>query len=222
MRFIIEFDGPVMDVRPVYYREHCEVTAELGWSYLDESAFWRTTRTKGEDPSLLPGARPVKLKHYLARFSERLEDDDVVSQYKPHHGVDGVLERLAREGPCCLITLGANLRARQHVLDEADLARFFAKAEKLDPDPRRRPGELKALAAGDPRTVVVASTDSLVRAAGLADLFTVAVTSGCCAARRLHQAGADVVYSHLGALSESLATGSRDLIRAGLLPPPSP
>ena len=220
MRFIIEFDGPIIDVRSVYYRVHCEVTAELGWSNLDEPTFWRTLRTKGEDPSLLPGARPIKLKHYLARLRERLEDDDVVSQYRPHHGIDGVLEKLARAGPSCLITLGANLPARQRVLDETGLARFFVEAEKLHPDPRRRPGELKALAAGNPRTLVVGSTDSLIRASRAAELFTVAVASGSCAARRLHQAGADVVNSGLSALAESLASGGRDLIRAGLLPPP--
>ena len=220
VRFIIEFDGVIFDLRAVYYEAHRTIAAEVGWSRLDEPTFWRLTRTKGRDADLLPGAAPVKLKQYFARFTEKLEDDDMIARYTPQPDVDGVLDDLAQRGTCCATTLGGNLAARHRALDQANLTRFFTAVEKLDPDPRRRPAELKVLAAGDPRTVVVASTDYLIRAAGQADLFTVGVSSGFCAARRLHQAGADIVYPNMDALAESLALGGQDLIRAGLLPQP--
>ena len=220
VRIIIEFDGPIIDIRRVYYQAHRDIATEVGWSRLDEPTFWRLTRTKGQDAQLLPGAGPIKLKHYFARFRERLEDDDLVSQYSPHNGVETVLAGLAREGSCSLVTLGANLDARRRVLDHVNLSVFFTQIRKLDPDPRRRPAELKILTADYARTVVVASTDALIRAAGAAELFTVGITSGPCAAPRLYQAGADVVYARIDQLAASLASGAPDLIRAGLLPPP--
>ena len=62
MRFIIEYDGPIIDVRPVHYRAFRAVVGELGWSCLDEPTYWRLVRTKGQDANLLPGAKPVKTK----------------------------------------------------------------------------------------------------------------------------------------------------------------
>ena len=161
-----------------------------------------------------------ELLETVKALRERLEDDDLVSQYSPHNGIETVLAKLAREGSCSLVTLGVNLGARRRVLDHVHLSPFFTQIQKLDPDPRRRPAELKILATDDPRTVVIASTDSLIRAAGSAELFTAGIASGPCAAPRLHRAGADVVYARIDELAASLASGAPDLIRAGLLPPP--
>jgi phosphoglycolate phosphatase-like HAD superfamily hydrolase len=95
---------------------------------------------------------------------------------------------------------------------------LFKQFERLDPDPRRRPAELKILAKASPRTIVVSASDALVRSAGSAELITVGISSGNCTGPRLHQAGASVVYKELAELVESLQTGARDLVQAGLLP----
>ena len=220
MIFIIEFDGPIIDIRPVYYRLHRETAEEVGWSWLDERTFWRLTRAKGREANVLPDARPSKLKEYRARFGERLEGDLTVEQYSPHAGIDQALDGLTRRGSPCLITLGANLSARRRVLHHTGLTRYFTKLETLNSDPRRRPGELRVLAANERRTLVVASTDSVIRAASQAGLFTVGIASGSCADARLHQAGADVVYPDIHRLVTSLSSGGHEMIRAGLLPPP--
>ena len=220
MKFIIEFDGPLVELRRVYHEVHREIAAGVGWSARDEATFWRLTRTKGRDANLLPGARPIKLEEYHRRFDGRLEDDAIIGQYAPHANIKGVLNDLMKYGTCHLITLGANVAARIRVLDSAGLTRRFTGGTALNPDPRRRPAELRALAENDPRTVVAASSAPAIRAAGQVDLFAVGIGSGASTPARLHQAGADIVYPDLAGLHASLACGAGDLIRAGLLPPP--
>ena len=220
MTFIIEFEGVIIDLRPVYYRLHQRIAEEVGWSCLDERTFWRLTRTKGRDANVLPEARPSKLKDYRARFNEGLDGDSTIDQYALHNGTLEALNTLAKRGPCGLITGGINLPARRRVVERTGLTRYFTLMQTLDPNPRGRPDQLQALAADDQRAVVVASTDSVIRAADQAGLFTAGVASGSNAGSRLHQAGAHVVYPDIHGLVESLSCGAGDMIRAGLLPPP--
>jgi phosphoglycolate phosphatase-like HAD superfamily hydrolase len=107
-------------------------------------------------------------------------------------------------------------------LGRCGLARFFTGVNALDLDPRRRPAQLKSLAGSDAVTIVVGSTDVMLRSASAAELFLVGISSGPCIAARLHQAGATVVYLTLGILLDSLCFGATDLIRAGLRPLPLP
>ena len=119
-----------------------------------------------------------------------------------------------------MVTLGANRSARREWIAGTAWASLVGRMEKLSDDPRRRGAELRALSEGDPRTLVIAADESIIRAAGNAELFSVGVASGSCVPARLHQAGADIVLTDLAELADSLATGAQDLIRAGLLPLP--
>ena len=220
MRFIIEFEGPIVDVADVYYRLHRDIATELGWSRLDQSTFWRITRREGRGANVLPGAKPAKVEKYHMRLAECLESDAAVEGYQPQPAIDDALTTLARYGACTTVTIGTNAGARRRVLDRANLSRHFLCAQSLHVDPRRRPGELRALAEGDERTVVAAASETVIRAAGGADLFTVGITSGPCTATRLHRAGAAIVYNDLHKLAASLSAGAEDMIRVGLLPPP--
>lgn len=222
MHFLIEFEGPIVDIAPVYHGVHREVAAEVGWSSLDQSTYWRTIRTQGLIADVLPGAKPAKLSAYLSRFASRVEQDDVVEQCLPQQDVDAALAAIKRHGSGNVITLGSNIDARQRVLEQHGLASYFPGTPSLNADPRRRPGELRALAGDDRRTVVAAANDALIRAAGEADLFAVGMTCGVSGARRLFQAGAALVYRDLDQLVESLKTGAVDMIEAGLLPAPLP
>jgi phosphoglycolate phosphatase-like HAD superfamily hydrolase len=220
MRFIIEFEGPIVDVADVYYRLHRDIATELGWSRLDQSTFWRITRREGRGANVLPGAKPAKVKKYHMRFAERLDSDAAVEGYQPQPAIDGALAALSRYGACTTVTIGANAGARQRVLDRANLSSHFLRAQSLAVDPRRRPGELRALAEGDERTVVAGASEAVIRAAAAADLFAVGITSGPCTATRLHRAGAAIVYNDLQELAASLSAGAEDMLRVGLLPPP--
>ena len=66
MHLILEIDGPVLDVAPVWHRLHLEVVAAVGWSALDQATFWRLTRKHGREADLLRGAKPIKLKEYYS------------------------------------------------------------------------------------------------------------------------------------------------------------
>jgi phosphoglycolate phosphatase-like HAD superfamily hydrolase len=220
VRIIIEFDGPIIDVGPVHYQIYREVAAEVGWSRLDQATYWSMIRTRGRDAVVLPGAKPVKLAAFWNRFDRRVEEDDVIARYEPHPEVKEALETIVRHGRCCLITIGPNLAARERLLDRMHLGDALTQMERLDADPRRRPGELRTLGASDRRVLVIAGSDTVARSAGQAELLPVGISSGPCTAARLRRARADIVYSGLHQLAESLRSGAKDLIQAGLLPPP--
>ncbi len=220
MRFIIEFDGPVFDIAPLYYQAHRNAATEVGWSRLDQGTFWRLTRKDGQYAAVLPGASPAKMKSYYARFLDSLETDAAVESCQPHPEMDGTLAGLARYGASFLVTTGENIAARREVVERFGLSPHFEQVEKLNGDPRRRPAELRALAGNDERAVVVAAGEAVIRAAGFADLLAVGIACGACAQTRLHQAGVDVLFRDLGELGSSLRTGGSELIRAGLLPFP--
>lgn len=219
MRFLIEFEGVLTDVAKTWYQAYRDVAEELGWARIDEATYWRLTRAKGREGNILPGAKAVKIEAYHARFAQRLDEDDLLESYSITSGAAATLTSLAEQGGIGLVTLGANVEARRRWLDGKGLSAFGAKLTGLTTDPRQRPGELATLTQGERRTVVVACTDSLVRSASAAELFTVGLTKGPCTARRLQQAGADVVYGELTELLAELDTGAGELIAAGLLPP---
>ena len=220
MRLLIEFDGLVIDLAPVWYDVHKAVTVALGWSSLDQGTYWRLTRKQGRDADVLPGARSGKVEDYHRRFDEQVESDDVLARATLHEDVRDTIMALRKHADLVMITTGSNLAARQAVLDRNQLGPLFEQAVKLDPDPRRRPAEMRVLAGGDPRTIVAATTETVLRAAGASDLFALGVSSGACLPARLHQAGAAVVFRDLSDLTDTLATGAPDLVRAGLLPAP--
>ncbi|MEE9297152.1 MAG: hypothetical protein V3W34_19605 [Phycisphaerae bacterium] len=219
MNLIIEIDGPVLDVAPLWYRLHREVAAAVGWSALDQATFWGLTRKQGREARLLPGAKPLKLKKYHARFDERLEADEILEGHEPHETIDRVLASLSTKGSLSLVTLGSNVPARRAVLERYNLLRFADRIEGLDADPRRRPSELRTLADDDKRSLVAAASDSLVRAAAEAGILAVGVPRGPCSPERLYRAGADIVYKDLESLRAAIVEGSEELTRAGLLPP---
>ena len=219
MNFIVEIDGPVLDVAPAWFRAHREAAAKVGWAALDRPTFWRLTRKQGREANLLRGAKPVKIKAYHTDFDERLETDEIVSACEPHEEIDRVLASLASKGSVRLVTLGSNVDARRAILERHDLMRCVDRFERLTDDPRKRPSELRLLVAGEPRSLVVASSDSLVRAAGEVGVAMVGVPRGPCSADRLHRAGADVMFRDLEDVWEAVVEGSEALERAGLLPP---
>jgi len=218
MKFIIEFDGVLTDVRSSYYEAHRRVAESLGWSRLDESTFWRTLRSKGRDGVYLRGARMgLADKHYPA-FEQECEREEILAACEPMEGTVECLKHLSRHGTLMAVTMGPNVGARRALAERGGLIRHLEVLEGLDSNPRRRPGELTALSEGDRRAIIVASTDSLIRAAAQTELLKIGISTGVCSIRRLHQAGADLVYSELTALAESLDSGATDLIEAGLLP----
>ena len=220
MRFVVQLDGVVLDQAEALYEAHRRAAGEVGWSTLDQRTFWRMLRKDGREADFLRGAKPPKVAAYATRFDEVVEEDEVVALLRPHDDVAGLLADLSTRGATVGVTMGSNLMGRKAILEASKLAHLFGDVHALDPDPRRRPGQFRVLGGEDARTIVVASSDMLVRSSSSAELFTVGIASGDCSDQRLHQAGASIVYRTLAELVESLETGGQDLVRAGLLPPP--
>lgn len=230
MTFVVQLDGVVFDTAEAFYEAHRRAAGEVGWSTLDQRTFWRMTRKQGGEANFLRGAKPPKQAAYTARFVEALETDEVITRLHPHDGIRALLADLAARGSVVGVTLASNLERRLAILDESKLAGAFtdqprraggsARVHTLDPDPRRRPEQIRVLADGDARAIVVAASEVIVRSASAAEMFTVGIASGDCSDERLHQAGATIVYRTLAGLVESLQSGGQDLIRVGLLPPP--
>lgn len=220
MRFVVQLDGVVLDLAEAFYEAHRRAAGEVGWSTLDQRTFWRMTRKQGNEANFLRGAKPQKLATYAARFVEVVEADEMIALFRSHEGVQEQLADLSARGSVIGVTLGSNLKRRRAILDESKLAGAFTEVHSLDPDPRRRPGQIRVLTDGNARAIVVAASEVMVRSASSAEMFTVGIASGDCSNERLHQAGATIVYRTLAELVDSLQTGGQDLIRAGLLPPP--
>jgi len=218
MRFIIELDGPIFDIAAAHYTAYHEVAGELGWSRLDQTTYWRLVRTKGREADLLPGARPIKVEHYYQAFPSSFESDGNLSKLTPQDDVRTVLAGIAKHGTLAGVTLGTNVKTREMLLDRADLAPLFTDVVALASNPASRATELRSLSGGDPRAVVVAATDELVRSAETSELFCVAISGGTCSKPRLHRASPGVVFTSLAGLLDALETGAAELIDAGLLP----
>ncbi len=220
MRFIIELDGVISRVGDAWYAAHQTATQSVGWSQLDQATFSRLTRTQGRDANLLPGARPIKIAEYWTRFDQLTETDEWLAGLPLQERAAESVSLLAERGSIVFVTVGTNKTSRFDWIRRIGLDRVGTEFERLDKDARRRPVELRALANREPRSVVVAASDSLVRSAGFAELFCVGISSGTCNPAKLHQAGAALVYKQLAELCETLSSGGQDLVRAGLLPAP--
>jgi len=221
MKFIIEFDGIVADTAPPWYEAHRRAAADVGWSKLDQPTFWRLTRTQGMDANILPGAKPIKLKKYYERFHELIETDELVALARVDADIHEPLRRLRHKGDCVFVNAAPNVEARKRWLGEASVSEPPIALDVLSPDPSEQIQELRNLAGPDKRAVVVAATDTVVRAGRSAEILAIAISSGSCSKKRLHQAGADLVYTNLADLAESVAAGGKDLTEAGLLPEPA-
>jgi len=219
MRFVIELDGPVFEIAAAHYAAYHDIAGEIGWSRLDPTTYWRLVRSKGREANILPGAKEIKIERYYEAFPARFESEKILSGIAARDDARQLLAGIARYGTIVGVTLGTNVKTRKIGLERANLSELVTEVVALHADPARRSKELLGLSGGDRRTVVVAATDDLVRAAATADLFCVAISGGTCSKPRLHRASPGVVFTDLGGLLDSLACGAEDLIAAGLLPP---
>ncbi|HEY3243350.1 MAG TPA: hypothetical protein VGM03_08365 [Phycisphaerae bacterium] len=218
MRIIIDCDGPVVNVEPVYCAAYEQAAGELGLPRLDRAAYWRLQRAGGEPSAILRGARPGQLRDFEARFRTLLEADATWESATAQPGVTQVLSDLRSSADLFLTTLGTNRGARQRCLDAAGASIYFSRMAALGPAGEVRVRRLRELMEGDRRGLLVAASEELIRAARSADAITIGVAAGPCVAQRLTRAGAAHVYADLQQLQEAVRTSADDLLRAGLNP----
>ncbi len=220
MLILLEVDGALLDVAPLRYRAYRETANAVGWSVLVQADYWRLVRTKSREAPILPGAPPSKIKDFHARCEVHVEAESIVNCAVVQPWADASLRVLRTHATLVFFTLGSNAAVRRAKLESFKLLLPRESVECLDPDPRRRPAQIKELSGSERRSLLVASTDSAIRAAGEAGIFSVGLSCGSCAMPRLHAAGADVVFKDLPGLLDTLEHGGEELVRAGLMPRP--
>lgn len=220
MQFILEFEGPLFDTTEACFQAHLQAADAVSWARLDRARFLRSFRKCDDAAGVLPGAPAARLSAYRRRFVEQLESDASIRAFAARSDLSENLTALKRFGAIDLVTLGTRLPPRKACLAEVAASSVFTQFECLNADPRLRPAELKVLSRGNPRTIVIACSDALIRAADETELITVGLTCGLCAEARLHRAGVRVVFRTLRELLDDLRSGAPVLIRAGLLPMP--
>ncbi len=216
LKFIIEFEGLIAEVADAYYHAYTLASRDVGWSKLERGEYWRRLRKQGRLANLLTGAKPVKIEEFWKRFDERLESDETVNAMTPVESLAEVVRRLQKAGECMLVTMGANVDARCAILTQWTSDAFYTCFERLSNDARQRPAELLALSGNVAQTVVVASSDTLIRAAGVAELFSVAIAMGAVSKARLLQASPSIEFANASELAEEIAAGGGRLVEAGL------
>jgi len=222
MRIIIEFDGPVIDVEPVYWAAYSRVAGELGLARKDRAVFWRLLRRGAGIGDMLTGAKPRHIQRFREAFPEALDLDVCLADGAAREDISGELRALcAGQHVLSLVTLGRNAKARQKLLDANDLSVHFTRMSRLAAEPVLRRAQLQELTEGHARVLVAAASETLVKLGDEAGLFTAGIADGPCAARRLTQAGARLTFRGFGELGNEVATGCRNLIAAGLPPPPN-
>lgn len=220
MRFIIELEGSVFDIKNAHFAAYQKAAADVGWSCLDQATFWRLWRKQGLQASLLSGASPIKIKQFWSMFQASLASPESLSQLTLQVDASETISSLKRFGCCIGVTLcnGRLLDEYMRCLATSELSDGFVSCKSLPPEPRQRSAQLGELATGDERSIVVASSDFMARAGSSANLFTVGLPLGCCHASRLHRSGVDIVFRSLEDIFASLNCGAADMIKAGLKP----
>ena len=219
MKIILELDGPMIDVEPVYWAAYSQVAADLGLARKNRVDFWRLIRRGAGIGDMLAGAKPRHVQRFRETFPGALEAEECLATAVAQPGVADELRALrAGQHSLGLVSLGKNAKTRQRRLDEHDLSVHFSRMARLVSDPFQRLTQLEELAEDHTRVLVAAGSESLVKLANEAGLVVVGVFNGPCTARRLTQAGAGLTFGDLEALGEEIATGGHNLVAAGLPP----
>lgn len=216
---VMEADGVILDVEPVYWSAYGVAAGEIGRPKTTPALFWRAVRAGSQTGMYLTGARASQIRPFELRLSELVESDEAWSAAIVAKGAGDALRKLRTMVKLVLVSIGRNRQARQKCLDAAGLSDHFLEMYGLPSERSRRVERLTTLSAEWGRVLVAASTDELVRSSDAGGLFTVGVSSGACGSRRLEQAGARAVFNDISSLAEEIASGGRMLMDRGWLPP---
>jgi phosphoglycolate phosphatase-like HAD superfamily hydrolase len=218
MQFIIELDGPIVDVQPRYYEAHRRVQAELGLASRTPNEFWRLVREGVPPVEIVRPHRSGQVDDYMRLFAQRVTMEELYSLDRPQPDAPAAMAGLSAMAPCKLVVLRGDRNAAQRLLDQHELWRFFRTLRMLSPDLARRIAQLGDLSEGRGQTVVAAGADVLARSAREAGFIVVGLGNGCCTPMRLRQAGADVLVKDLSELLESIRKPTDEMLRAGFQP----
>lgn len=207
MRFFIEADGVLLNLKARYWHAYSAGVAKIGLARTDETTFWRLLRTGAADDRLLQRAKEHHLKVFRAEFDDALERKDALDSLAPHEDIDAALIRLIKRGRCTVFTAGSNRLDRLNQLPGS----VIEENSLLDA------GDIVSTAKSEPAHAVLVAEYKTARGCIDAGLRTVGIASGSSIAKRLAATGVGAVYRDLEAFVDAMDCGDEPLVRMGLV-----
>lgn len=213
---IVEFEGPVVDVRPRWWAAHKAGAAAIGLEGPPEDEFWRLVRKGSPDGMIMRHARPHQLAQYTHVRAEQQNSTAFMALDEPQPALKQNLRVLKQLGTCHLVTTCRNQEGINATLDRLDIWMCFERRIILPEDRVRRLTLLKELAAGHSSTLAIVGTVPVALALSNAGCRCVGLAQGPAFPNNLRQVGVDAFFDSLDALTDALAARHPDLQRIGL------
>ncbi len=213
---IIEFEGPVVDVRRRWWAAHKAAAAAIGLDGPPEDEFWRLVRKGSPDGMIMRHARPHQLLEYTRIRTEQQDSTALMALDEPQPALKENLRVLKQLGTCRLITTCRNQEGINATLDRLDVWMCFERRIILPEDRNRRLSLLRELAAGYPSTLAIVGSVPVALAAANAGCRCVGLKEGLAYPNNLRQVGVDAFFDTLDALTDAVISRHADLQRIGL------
>ncbi len=218
MKLIVELDGIILNIKPPYWRAYRDAVADVGLAPTDEATFWRLLRVGADFGQMIRGAKPRQVEAFQIVFEGHKEKDANVALATAHELARDVLAQLSALGEISAATLGTNILARRELLSSFS-ALLNPSIEQLNQLTDVGAEQLRALARGHDKCVVILSSERFARAADKAELPSVGIAGGAFLARRLSTCGVRVVFPDLNAFACSFKSQDAKLVEMGLVLP---
>jgi phosphoglycolate phosphatase-like HAD superfamily hydrolase len=214
---VIEFEGPVVNVRPRYWAAHKAAVTAVGYEGPPESEFWRLLRTASPDGMMVQYGKSHQVAEYARLRGQKIDSTELMAMDEAQDKADENLRVLKALGTCHLVTLCENREGMNATLDRLNIWMHFDQKRVLPQDRERRVQALRELKAGHRSNMAVVGSVPMAYAAGEAGFCTVGLRTGLAVPKLLQQVGVDVFYDNLDELTDAISRRDPDLIRIGLL-----
>ncbi len=214
---IIEWEGPIIDVRPRYWAAHGAAVKAAGFQGPSPDEFWRLYRTGAPDGRMVPQGRPHHVATYTRVRDERINSTELMALDELQPRVVENLKVLKAMGTCHMVSLCQNREGINATLNRLDVWLYFEQKRALPQDSDRRVAAIRELMGGAGQTLAVAGTVPFAFAANEAGCRVVGITAGPTFPKFLRQVGVDVFYDSLDQLTDALARRAPELQRIGIV-----
>lgn len=213
---IIEWEGPVIDVRPRYWAAHRAAIQAVGFQGPTADEFWRLYRTGTSNGMMVPGGKPHHVAEYMRIRNEQIDSTEQMAADELQPKTIENLKILKGMGACHLVSLCQNREGINATLNRLDVWLYFEQKRALPLDRDRRVETIREMTSNQ-RTLAVAGSVPFAFAAGEAGCRVVGIKSGPSFPRFLRQVGVDVFYEDLDQLTDAIAGRDPELQRIGIV-----
>lgn len=213
---IIEWEGPVVDVRPRYWAAHEAAIRAIGFQGPTADEFWRLHRTGAAIGMMVPGGKAHHVTEYTRVRNEKIDSTELMALDELQPKAIENLKILKGMGTCHLASLCQNREGINAALNRLDVWIYFEHKRSLPTDSDRRTAVLREMTGGQ-RTLAVAGSVAFAFAAGEAGCRVVGIKNGPTFPKFLRQVGVDVFYDDLDQLTDAYSRRDPDLQRIGIL-----